>query len=204
MEDRRRPGRPAADDETIDADHVLSSALAVFAVQGYDAVSLRRLSAELGMGHTFLSDRFGYKEKLWQAAVEHAVSKSGPPVVEALRADAPDDLTRLVGAVRAMHRTAFDEAGLAALIDQESRQDTERLAYIYDLIRPVNDELRAIFERVVATGECRPMPWYMFYFLVTAPTSLYVQPPLAALLGRPGDAEDHELLSELVLGGLLA
>ncbi|WP_375002556.1 TetR/AcrR family transcriptional regulator [Aeromicrobium sp. CTD01-1L150] len=201
---RRRPGRPAADDETIDADRVMSRVLAAFAVQSYDAVSLRQLSAELGMGHTFLSDRYGSKEKLWRAAVEHAVNVAGPPVMEALHADAPDDLARLVRAVRAMHRAAFDEAGLAALIDQEARRNTERLAYIYDVIRPVNDELRAVFERVVATGELRPMPWYMFYFLVTSATSLYAQPPLAALLGRPDDARDDELLSELVLRGLLA
>lgn len=204
MAQRRRPGRPAADDETIDADRVLSKALQAFAVQGYDAVSLRRLSAELGMGHTFLSDRYGSKEKLWRAAVEHAVGAAGPPVVEALHADAPDDLTRLVGAVRAMHRAAFDGAGLAALIDQEARRDTDRLACIYEVIRPVNEELQAVFDRVVAAGELRPMPWYMFYFLVTSPTSLYAQPPLAALLGRPDGAEDHELLSDLVVGGLRA
>jgi hypothetical protein len=46
------------------------------------------------------------------------------------------------------------------------------------------------------------MPWYLFYFLTTAPTSLYSQPPLARLLGRPDDAEDADLLTDLVLGGL--
>lgn len=204
MATRRRPGRPAADDETLDADRVVTHAIAAFAEQGYDAVSLRRMSAELGMGHTFLSDRYGTKEDLWRAAIEHAVKRAAPPVVDALQADSGDDMTRLVGAIRVLHRSASEAVGLASLIDQEARRDSPRLAYIYDLIRPVNDELRAAFERVVAAGGLRPMPWYMFYFLVTSPTGLYSHPPLAGLLGRPDHAEDHELLSDLVMGGLLS
>lgn len=199
----RKPGRPVAD-EAIEADRVLMHAVNAFAEQGYEAVSMRRLSSELGMGHTFLSDRYGTKEGLWRAAVEHAVGRAAPLVTDALRTADGDDLSRLVGAIRALHRAAANAAGLALLIDSEAHRDTPRLAHLFELMRPINDELQAVFDRAVASGVIRPMPWYLFYFLVTSPTSLYAQPPLARLLGRPDGASDHELLSDIVLGGLLA
>lgn len=203
MTARRRPGRPAADEVTWDEHKVLSHAVAAFAEQGYDAVSLRRMSGELGMGHTFLSDRYGTKENLWRAAVDDAVARAVPPVADALRAGGEDEITRLVAAIVELHRAASGATGLASLIDQEARLSSPRLTYLYEAIRPLNDELHAVFEQAVAAGRLRPMPWYLFYFLVTSPTSLYFQPPLARLLGRPDDAVDHELLSDLVLNGLL-
>ncbi len=47
------------------------------------------------------------------------------------------------------------------------------------------------------------MPWYLFHFAVTKPLAMYSQTPLARLFGRPEDADDHALLSDLVLNGLL-
>lgn len=208
MNERRRPGRPASGDETVDTDRVLSHSVAAFAEQGYESVSLRQMSAELGMGHTFLSDRYRTKEALWRAAMEYAVEVAVQPVVEVLRAGAENggrgDREMLIEAIRAMHRAASESESLASLIDREARRDSPRLAYLVELIRPVNEDLKALFDRVVDAGDLRPMPWYLFYFLVTSPTSLYAQPSLARLLGRPDDANDHDLLTDLVLGGLLA
>ena len=53
-ETRGRP-RIRQDDEILDA------ALRAFASQGYDAMSLRSLNAELGLSHGTISQRFGTK-----------------------------------------------------------------------------------------------------------------------------------------------
>jgi AcrR family transcriptional regulator len=183
---------------------VLQHALEAFADEGYEAVSVRRLSAGLGMGHTFISDRYGTKEDLWKAVVEYAMGQSSPQITAALADDGRADLERLADAIRALHRAAAGSAHLARLIDQEARVESPRLEHLYRLLTPWNDAIKSLFDRLVADGGIRPMPWYLFYFLTTAPTSLYSQPPLARRLGRPDDADDHDLLTDLVLGGLLA
>jgi TetR/AcrR family transcriptional regulator len=55
----------------------------------------------------------------------------------------------------------------------------------------------------VREGTLRDIPWYLFHFVVTEPLAMYSQAPLARLFGRPDDADDHTLLSTLVLNGLI-
>jgi hypothetical protein len=70
-------------------------------------------------------------------------------------------------------------------------------------MEPLNNAARPVFERLVAEGKIRRIPWYLFHFAVTKPLAIYSQTPLARLFGRPDDADDHTLLSTLVLHGLL-
>lgn len=198
------PGRPAKTDSVPEAETVLQHALKAFADQGYEAVSVRRLSNELGMGHTFISDRYDSKEGLWTAVVEYAAGPWLRAVTAKLEQDGRDDLERLVSAIRALHQAASDSAHFARLIDQEARVDSPRLAHLHGMLAPVNATIKSLFDHLVSDGRLRPMPWYMFYFLTTSPTSLYSQPPLARLMGRSNDADDHDLMTDMVLHGLLA
>lgn len=200
---RRGPGRPAAYHPTPGAEELLDRAAVAFAEEGYDALSITRLSTELGMGRTFLSDRFGSKEELWKESVRRTAEKVFPAVQEELADDGRDDLDRLVGAIRSLHRLAAGGTHFARLFDQESRTQSPRLDFLTELMAPVNAQLRPLFERLVEDGRVRPMPWYLFFFLAAYPTNLYSQPPLARWLGRPDDASDHELMVDLVLGGLV-
>jgi hypothetical protein len=56
----------------------------------------------------------------------------------------------------------------------------------------------------VRDGVIRDVPWYLFHFFVTKPLAMYGQTPLARLFGRPDNTDDAELLSTLVLNGLLS
>jgi hypothetical protein len=113
-------------------------------------------------------------------------------------------LERLVAAVRALHRALSRSAHFARLVDQEARVESPRLAYLYELMAPWLDGIKPLFTRLVERGVLRPMPWYLFHFLITAPSSLYSQPPLARRVGRPDDADDHDLMTDLVFGGCSA
>lgn len=199
----RGPGRPAAGEPVPPVEEVLQRGLEAFAEQGYEAVSVRQLSTALGMGHTFISDRYGSKESFWKAVVEHAFDQVRPEVAGALGDDGRDELERLVDAVRALHRTMSRSAHFSRLVDQEARLESPRLAHLYELMRPWAEGIKPLFDSLVERGTLRPMPWYLFHFLVTAPSSLYSQPPLARRFGRPDDADDHDLMTDLVLGGLL-
>lgn len=201
---KRGPGRPGAHEAVPQLEQVLERALEAFAEHGYEAVSLRQLNAHLGMGHTFISDRYGSKEAFWKVVVEHAFDQVRPEVADAVADDGRDELERLVAAVRALHRALSRSAHFARLVDQEARVDSPRLAYLYELMAPWFEGIKPLFTHLVERGVLRRMPWYLFHFLITAPSSLYSQPPLARRVGRPDDADDHDLMTDLVLGGLLS
>jgi TetR/AcrR family transcriptional regulator len=168
---------------------------------------VRKLTERLGMGHTFIHDRFGSKMAFWTAVVDHAVDRVAQQVRQALDAVASDeqdnDVTRLITAVHAFHRASAAHPHLARLADYEAARESPRLTYLYAAMSPLNDAARPLFVRLVREGRLRDMPWYLFHFAVTKPLAMYSQAPLARLFGRPEDADDHAQLSDLVLNGLL-
>ena len=186
---------------------MLERGLEAFAELGYEAVSVRQLNERLGMGHTFIHDRFGSKMAFWTAVVDHAVDQIAQEVWRALDAETRDrqgdDVSRLVAAVQAFHRAGAQHPYFARLVDYEAARESPRLSYLYGAMGPLNDAARPLFDRLVHDGRLRDMPWYLFHFAVTKPLAMYSQAPLARLFGRPGDADDHALLSDLVLNGLL-
>jgi TetR/AcrR family transcriptional regulator len=204
---RRGPGRPPAGTPLPGHGQVLERGLEAFAELGYEAVSVRQLNDRLGMGHTFIHDRFGSKMAFWTAVVDHAVDQVAQEVWQALGADASDrhddDVSRLIAAVRAFHLAGARRPCFTRLVDYEAARESPRLTYLYQAIRPLNEAARPMFDRLVSEGQLRDMPWYLFHFAVTKPLAMYSQAPLARLFGRPEDADDHVLLSDLILNGLL-
>jgi AcrR family transcriptional regulator len=155
------------------------------------------------MGHTFIHDRFGSKKAFWTAVVDHAIDHITQEVGTALGREGEDDVARLIVGVRAFHRAAAHYPHLTRLVDYEAARESPRLEYLYRLMGPLNDAARPVFDRLVRQGQLRDIPWYLFHFAVTKPLAMYSQAPLARLFGRPEDADDHTLMSELVLNGLL-
>src|SRR6266851_1471117 len=192
---RRRPGRPASGEPVPRPDEILERALEAFAELGYEAASVRQLNERLGMGHTFIHDRYGSKMAFWTAVVDHAIDHVAQEVWGALGRDGGDDVARLVAGVQAFHRAAARYPHLTRLIDYEAARESPRLAYLYRLMGPLNDAVRPLFERLVRQEQLRDVPWYLFHFAVTKPVALYSQAPLARLFGRPEEADDHALMS---------
>ena len=201
----RGPGRPPADALLPDLEEILQRGLEAFAELGYEAVSVRQLNERLGMGHTFIHDRYGSKVAFWRAVMESAVGHVTAEVMAAFdRVPPADDLARLTASVGAFHQAAARRPHLTRVIDYEAARDSARLAYLYTLMRPLNDAARPVFDRLVHQGTLRDIPWYLFHFAVTKPLAMYSQAPLARLFGRPENADDHTLMSTLVLNGLLS
>ncbi|MFB6668436.1 TetR/AcrR family transcriptional regulator [Streptomyces parvus] len=199
----RGPGRPAAGDDSVPGlDRLMRQAVEAFAERGYEGVSIRALNAALGMSHTFIADRYGSKDQFWRAAVTYAVDQVRGQVAGALADDGREDGERLAAAVRAFHRQASGSAHFARLVSIEAATDSPRLEFLYALIEPVNDAVRPLFDRLAADGTLRPMPWYVFHFLITGSCGLYGQLPLARRLGRPDETNgtaEADLLAGLVL-----
>jgi TetR/AcrR family transcriptional regulator len=201
---RRGPGRPPADAHLPGLEEILQRGLEAFAELGYEAVSVRQLNERLGMGHTFIHDRYGSKEAFWRAVMESAIGHVTDEVMAAFDREQPtDDLARLTASVRAFHQAGARRPHLSRVIDYEAARDSARLAYLYTLMSPLNNAARPIFDRLVRQGTLRDIPWYLFHFAVTKPLAMYGQAPLARLFGRSDDADDHTLMSTLLLNGLL-
>jgi TetR/AcrR family transcriptional regulator len=163
---RRPPGRPRAEDAPS-LDDILGAALKAFATHGYDGVSLRTLNRELGGSHNLLNGRFGSKEALWYATVDWAFQSLVRRLPAAFDPTVTDPLEQLRNTIRAFLLHSAEHPELLGLMNIEGRQDTERLAYIYNTyIEPALRPVQRLLDHLAAQGRIRPIPMGTFHFLL--------------------------------------
>ncbi|MEU9168633.1 TetR/AcrR family transcriptional regulator [Streptomyces sp. NPDC048420] len=206
----RRPGRPRADSAAVPAERdVLLRGLEAFATLGYDRASARELARRLGVGPTFINDRYGSKAAYWRAVVDAALGAQ----LEGMVPPAPgsDDGEVVRQFVTEFYRVSIGEPYLAMLMADESAQETERLDYLYQrYIEPTLALVVPSIERLMTSGGMARVPMDVVFFAIIAPVSGLVQEPLARRLGSPErmqQADRHaraEALAGLVVDGLLA
>jgi AcrR family transcriptional regulator len=107
MTSGNRPGRRAL----LDVEHVIDVALAILDAEGLDAVSFRRLSADLGVSHMTLYGYFDSKDALLEALVARTIA------VPANRQapSAPWDEV-LFDAIADLHRVLVGRPGIAEIL----------------------------------------------------------------------------------------
>src|SRR4051812_45978949 len=72
MSETRPRGRPTTVHAPVPSDDdLLDAALAAFAEFGYEGTSVREIARRLEVSHNLIPQRFGSKERLWYAAVDH-------------------------------------------------------------------------------------------------------------------------------------
>lgn len=186
---------------------LLPVALEAFADLGYEGASMRDLCRRLGVSHNLLHQRFGSKEGLWRAAVDHGFRSLATELVPD---SDDDDLVRLrFLMVRWLELTAASPA-LAKIINQEAATGGPRLDYIFDnYISPVTANIARFLERLEDQGRVRHLHPGTWYFLVihgaSGPLSLRA---LAERFGNaPGPGAVRQYADEVVdalLAGLEA
>jgi AcrR family transcriptional regulator len=206
----KRAGRPKSDQSPATETTILTAALRAFARYGYDGVSIRTLNRELGVSHNLIHQRFGCKEELWRAAVDHgfgALVKYPAAVVDPT---VTDPLEHLKTAIRRFLVFSARHPELLAVMNIEAGLDTERLDYIYDTyIEPALAPLKRLVEHLAAEGRIRPVSVRTLNFLVAhggaAPFTLR---PYARRFGGtdPLDADEIErhaaLTADILTEGL--
>ena len=205
----RRPGRPKAED-AVDADAILDAALKAFAQHGFDGVSVRTLNRELGVSHNLIHQRFGSKHDLWRAAVDHGFGELIRHMEGVFDPTISDPLDQLALAIRRFIEFSAQRPELMGLMDIEARQDTDRLAYIYDAyIEPGEAGLNRLVEYLIAEGRIRQVSQRTFHFLIAhgaiapftlAPLAEHFDPrsPL-----EPRAVQEHAaLIADVIIAGL--
>jgi TetR/AcrR family transcriptional regulator len=166
---QRRPrGRPKAEDSPAAVEDILGAALRAFATYGYDGVSVRTLNRELGVSHSLINARFGSKEDLWYATVDWAFQPLAAKLQRIFDPTLTDPLDQLRLAIRTFVQYSAEHPELLGLMNIEGRQDTERLAYIYNTyIEPTLAPVGRLLEHLAAQGRTRPISLRAFHFLLT-------------------------------------
>jgi len=203
----RGRGRPRAGEE-IDLALLLQAALDAFAETGYDGTSVRELSRRLGVSHALLTARFGSKEGLWFAAMEHALAQAEHTWREVADSPGLDDLQALrQGVVRQVIFSAAHPQVLR-IMSHEGAIDSPRVRFVVDrFVNPLRPGVERLLARLVAAGRIRPVPYATLHYLVTVGGgALFANPVEAALLGAPAhpDAEDIRAHAEAVADVLIA
>ena len=185
--------------------------LRAFATLGYDGVVLRTLNRELGGSHNLLNGRFGSgKEALWYAAVDWAFQPLVMRLATAFDPTLTDPLDQLRITMRTFLLYSAERPELLGLMNIEGRQDTERLAYLYNTyIGPALEPVNRLLEHLADCGRTRPVSLRTFTFLLAhgaaAPFTLV---PLARHFDDtdpldPAEIEAHaDLAADLLIRAL--
>jgi AcrR family transcriptional regulator len=206
---RRRPGRPRAD-EALDVAQILAATLQAFARDGYEGVSVRTLSKELGVSHNLLHARFGSKPDLWRAAVDHGFGQMTQQMLNVFDPTITDPIEQAKRVIRRFVIFSAEHPELLGLMDIEGRQNTERLDYLYErYLKPSLAGIEALLEYLIAAGQVRKIEMRQLHFIVAhGAIALYTLVPLAERFDprspfEPGAVQAHaDLIADFVVDGL--
>ncbi|MGH3380011.1 MAG: TetR/AcrR family transcriptional regulator [Actinoallomurus sp.] len=207
---RRPPGRPPADGDVFAAETILQAALHAFATYGYEGVSVRTLNRQLGGSHSLVNQRFGSKAALWRAAADYGFGRITRDLSEVFDPTISDPLEQLRRWIHRFLVLSADHPELVGLVNLEGREDSPRLAYLYDTyVATAMAPVGALLVHLADAGRIRAIPLRTFYVLVihggAASHTLvglaeHFDPsaPLAA-----GEVEENAaLVADLVVAGL--
>jgi hypothetical protein len=203
VETRGRP-RIHADEE------ILTVALRAFAAQGYDAMSLRSLNSELGLAHGTINQRFGSKERLYFAAVDHGFATFLAEINQqrAARLKPTSDLDDLAELIRAFLLANIERPELCRLMNTEGLQHSDRLDHIVrTVVEPAFMPAARTLRRLVKAGTIRPITGRALFFLVAhgaeAPYTLVALSSAFDAEDGPLDAVEHaEQMTAFIMRGL--
>jgi TetR/AcrR family transcriptional regulator len=192
----------------MDLARMLQAALDAFAETGYDGTSVRELSRRVGVSHALLTARFGSKEGLWFAAMEHALAQLERTWRDVADSAGLDDLEALRQGIVQQVIFAAAHPQVVRIMSHEGAIDSPRVRFVVDrFVNPLRPGVERLLARLVAAGRIRPVPYATLHFLVTGGGgALFANPVEAALLGAPAPPgpEDIRAHAEAVADVLIA
>lgn len=195
-------GRPQLHDD----DEVLGAALEAFAAAGYEAMSIRSLGRQLGLSHGALNQRFGSKDQLFRAAVDHGFGSLTAAIAEHVsRWPAPDTrVAALRQGIRAFLLASADRPELVRLMNTLGIVGSDRLDYVFERsIEPIVGPLRraVLSSRATTLGDITTRD--IFFLIAHGAAAPFTLAALSAQFDRtdgPLDAERYaEHMADILL-----
>jgi TetR/AcrR family transcriptional regulator len=181
----RARGRPAQ--SAVSDDNLLDAVLQSFAENGYDGTSVREIARRLDVSHNLIPQRFGSKEKLWYAAVDHGFDRLIKDLMREAETLGSDELLVLRGLVASCIEINALHPSLLQIINQEASQPGPRLDYLFETyIKPIRDFGDAWLKRLADDGRVARVSVTLLYFLIThGAGGMFALPALTTRLGDP-------------------
>jgi len=158
-------GRP----KILQDGEILYAALTAFAEQGYEGVSMRTLSRDLGLSHSAIGQRFATKDNLYRQSI-HAEFDRFFEALGRARSHWPeslDDIDELKALIHSFLMASIEFPALGQLMNREGAEPSERLDFIVTtVIRPQIAPLLGLLERLRASNQIRPVSTRTLFFLV--------------------------------------
>jgi AcrR family transcriptional regulator len=197
----RGRGRPQlhADDEVLDA------ALAAFAEVGYEAMSIRSLGRDLGLSHGALNQRFGSKDKLFYAAVDHGFGGLARSMSDHVtRWPAATGLSGLRYGFRAFLLAAAERPHIMRLMNTLGIAASERLDYVFERhIDPMIEPLREAAATAELTGGASISTRELFFLVAHGAAAAFTLQGLSAHFDSTDGRLDPERYAEHMADALI-
>lgn len=149
-------------------EQILDAALRMFATHGYDGMSLRSLNRELGLSHSAIHQRFGTKEDLYKAVIDHAFGGMFSEIREHILASPrpTEPLAQLQQQLKAFLIVSSRHPYLNRLMNNEGLEDSWHLDHIYShYIQSAMQPIRRIMEDQIKKKVLKPTPIRTVFFL---------------------------------------
>ena len=206
----RKLGRQSAEVADQTKLEIIRAALAVFAQSGFEAASLRDIAADAASTHSLIRHHFGSKEGVWQAVVNHAVSRYTQSLeahLEPLDTSQPSDpVERLRSVLGSMLRVSATHSEVAKLLMREGGEDGPRLEYLLERLLQSQGRLIPLLLEVQKLGYLKQFdpPMFLMSLLVMGDAPLALPALVKAMTGHdvqsPAFLERHiETLLETLL-----
>jgi AcrR family transcriptional regulator len=183
---------------------VLDAALDAFAEEGFAGTSVRSLARRMGVNHNHIPQRFGSKERLWYAAVDHGFRVIRRDLYSMLEASFPDELSQLRAVIVRYVEISAARPALLRIINQEAVLGGPRLEYLFSAyIDPVYRFGSGLLAKLEAQGAVRTDSAGLLYFFMTnGVAGPIVFPGLASRLGVGLDQADPAAVHELAVAAV--
>jgi len=149
-------------------DVLLGKALAAFAEYGYDGASMRALCRRLEVSHNMLHERYGSKEALWYAAVDHGFRGLVAELGDAVLAAGNDPFDQLRAAMLRFVAVTRTTPELIQILHQESARRGPRYQHLFEhYVAPINEAGLQSLRQLQTEGRVRPGPVATTFFHLT-------------------------------------
>ena len=181
--------------------------LAAFADDGYDGASMRQVCRRLDFSHNLLNKRYGTKESLWYAAVDHGLRSMIDQLAAGILEAGDDPLDQLRGAMLRFVAVTRANPSLVRILHQESAHRGPRYEYLLNrYVTPINEVGLRSIKQLQGDGRVRPGPvTTVFFHLVTYGLGVMSSHPesLSAFGDANADPDEAAKLGvEMVLDGI--
>lgn len=205
--DKKGRGRPKIHDDGA----ILDSALRVFAIHGYEGMSMRSLNQELGLSHGTINQRFGTKEQLYLEAVDHGFRGLLHDLNDIIaKEDMPEDpLEEVRVRLRSFLLASSLRPHLNRLINNEGVDRSPMLDHIFaSYIEPGMRATRRLLRQLADQGVVHPLTdRNLLFLLANGAGSAFSLPGLAKKFDRSDGAIDTwaycDEMSSFIVNGLL-